>query len=227
MQTKKNYHGFTLLELLLALFIFAIISLILTATLHNILSNQSRLQQHNQSFTELQMALLLLSRDFEQIVNRPIINYSGTQEAALIGYTQQTTFTHTGLANPKNLEHRSTLQRTRYRLESGKLIREAWPVLDQAPRTQPQKRILLNNVTDLQFSYLSQQGRLEKLWPANDKQKNQLPRAIQIFIVTQEWGKITQLFIVPTEAPIETSALEQKPAGALQQGNSNELPSKP
>jgi general secretion pathway protein J len=218
---KRSEGGFTLLEILLALFIFAIISLILTATLHNILNNQSRLQQRSQSFAEVQITLMLFSRDFEQIVNRPILNFSGTPETALVGYAQQITFTHAGFDNPGNVEHRSTLQRARYRLESGKLIREVWPVLDQSPHTQPTKRILMKDITDLRFSYLTEQGRLEKIWPGNDKEKNKLPRAIQVYLMTKQWGKISQLFIIPVETITQDNEARKKLTETRPQGNGN------
>jgi len=203
-KNQKN-KGFTLLEILIALAIFAIISLILSSALHNILGNQSRVEEHNQEFTQLQLTLLLLSRDIEQSVNRPIINSFGLEENAFLGNSQQITFTHTGYNNPNNQERRSTLQRSRYRFENGMLIRETWPVLDQSPHTQPVKRILLKHISDLRFSFLNQEGRFEKLWPsANDKQKTPLPRAVKIYLSVKKWGNITQLYLIPVEPAEQT-----------------------
>src|SRR5262245_43807125 len=138
--------AFTLFEILIALFIFTIVSLITASTLHIVLNNQARLKTQSHAFSELAFALLLIARDTEQAVNRPILNNHSEQEPAFLANSQQMTFTHAGLMNPFNQLLRSTLQRTRYRIEMGNLIRDTWPMLDQAQNSQPIARVLLHDV---------------------------------------------------------------------------------
>ena len=77
----KN-KGFTLLEILIALFIFTILSMMLVKSLHSVIDLSSRTDQHATRLRQMQMALLILSRDIEQIVDRPIFIASGAKEAS-------------------------------------------------------------------------------------------------------------------------------------------------
>jgi len=197
MNNKNN--GFTLLEILIALFVFAIVSLMMVSALHNILNNQSRVEQRSKSFAELQLALLLLENDLEQTINRPILNAHGDQEAAFLGDATNITFTHTGLSNPFNQLHRSTLQRVSYQFSEKKLTRVVWPVLDQAPHTQSSQKLLLNDISDLRFTFMDQENHFQKEWPPTDKQKTSLPRAVQISFTLKSRGKITQFYLIPVQ----------------------------
>jgi general secretion pathway protein J len=192
--------GFTLLEIILALFIFSIISIVLIRGLHTVLTAQSATEKSAARFAKVQIALTLISRDFEQIIDRPITNSTGTLENSLIGNQTNVTFTHAGLVNPMGQLLRSTLQRTRYQATNGNLIRESWQVLDQAPNSLPSSRILLNNVTELHFEYLDKDGHFHNKWPPPENQQQagtEMPKAIKIFIALQDWGKITQLYLIP------------------------------
>jgi type II secretion system protein J len=65
--------GFTLLEILIALFIFTIVSMILVSALHNVLNNQAATEKKAHQLAKLQIAMLLMSRDIEQTIrtNKP------------------------------------------------------------------------------------------------------------------------------------------------------------
>src|SRR6185312_5679581 len=107
---NRHDYGFTLLEIIIALFIFSIVSIIIVSALHNVLNTQAATEKKAARLAELQIALLLLSRDIEQTVNRPIVNASGMLEG-FIGSSHTITFTHAGFVNPFGQLQRSTLQR--------------------------------------------------------------------------------------------------------------------
>src|SRR3990167_6001988 len=77
--------GFTLVEVLIALFIFAIVSSIIAVALRSVIDAQSGTQKSAAQFRTLEMAWVILANDFEQAVNRPIINVDGREEAAFLG----------------------------------------------------------------------------------------------------------------------------------------------
>lgn len=193
----KQSTGFTLLEIMIALFIFAIVSMILVSALHNILNEQSDVEKKAARLAQLQITLLLLSRDIEQTIDRPITNAAGKTEDFL-GAPHAITFTHAGLANPFGTIHRATLQRTRYQIENHHLIRMTWPVLDQTTKTVSDSRNLLNHLddTDLTFEYLDSKGTFQTTWPPRDKQEAKLPRAVRVSINIPNWGNITQLYLI-------------------------------
>jgi general secretion pathway protein J len=189
--------GFTLLEILSALFFVTIVSIIIVGGLHVVLNNQAATEKSADRFNALQMTLLLMTRDFEQAINRPITNAKGMMETSLIGTPRQVTFTHAGFSNPFGTLPRSTLQRTQYRVDKENLIRDIWPVLDQTPKSLPSERILLNTVADLRLEYLDSQKHFQDHWPPSNQPQAGLPLAIRATLTLKNWGKIVQIYRLP------------------------------
>lgn len=206
-RNPKKIIGFTLLEILVALFIFTIIAVIMTRSLHTVFENEAVSEKHATRLAELQMAMLLFSRDIEQGIDRPIQNTQRNTEAALIGTAKTIAFTHGGLANPLGDANRSTLQRTAYFIEDNHLIRETWDVLDQAPKSKSSNRKLLSDVDSLRFDYLDDENHYNDRWPpANKPKASAFPKAVKISLTLAHWGTISQVYITPGRslAPIQT-----------------------
>ncbi len=197
----RKINGFTLLEIIIALFIFSIVSIIVVSALHNVLTTQAALDKKTARLAELQFALLLLSRDLEQTINRPVINAKNTAEG-FIGTAHTVTFTHAGFANPFGQLPRSTLQRTRYVFQQNTLIRQTWPTLDLARAVNPDARLLLKNVTEFHFDYLDAKKQFQPTWPPRDQPQAILPLAVRVSLTLSNWGKIIQLYIIPGQ-PLE------------------------
>jgi general secretion pathway protein J len=202
--------GFTLLEILIALFIFTILSLMMVGGLHSVINAQSGSEDKAERLRKLQMVLLVMSRDIEQAINRPIIDANGREEAAFVGTPQSMVFTHAGFANPAGAVARSTLQRTGYLWSELALSRLTWPVLDQAPQTKPHSRRLLTDVPEMQFQFLDKQGRFHDNWPLEDGDDEPLPRGVRIIMTVVNWGKLSELYLIAAQAGKNTQ-LPQKP----------------
>lgn len=208
---QRKQSGFTLLEILIALFIFTILSLMMVGGLRSVINAQSGSEDKAERTRKLQMVLLVMSRDIEQTVNRPIINATGREEAAFVGTPTSMMFTHAGFANPTGAVARSTLQRTGYTWSEEKLSRLTWPVLDQAPETTTHSRRLLSGVTSLQFQYLDKEGRFHDNWPMEEGGGEQpLPRGVRIVMTLAKWGKMSQLYLIVAQAS-KNIQLPQKP----------------
>lgn len=206
---QNKISGFTLLEILVALFIFTILSLMLASGLRTVIDAEASTEAHAERLRVLQMTLLLMSRDIEQTVNRPILNAAGHQDPAFIGDSKGFSFTHGGLANPDATIARSSLQRTAYTWQDNRIWRTSWLVLDQAPASQPHKRPLLTNVTAASFEYLDGAGKLQPNWPSSGENNQPLPRAVKITLTLDKWGTLSQLYLIsatPSQgAPTSTS----------------------
>ncbi len=197
---KKNTSGFTLIEILIALFIFSIVALIMTTALHNTLNAQSATEKKSAQLAALQITLSLLTRDIEQIIDRPAMTAAGTYEN-FTGTTNSMTFIHTGLPNPNWQLTRPTLQRTRWELNNQQqLQRLNFPLPDQANNQLPDARIFLSSIHTLTFSYLDNKGQFHSTWPpekTEDTPPARLPRAIRISLSLENQGRLTQLIIIP------------------------------
>ena len=190
--------GFTLIEIMLALFIFAIVALIATSVLHNILSSRKQLAMHSIQLSQLQTAVSLLQQDLSQIINRPIYDNIGNTEPALVGLFQQIDFTRGGFVNPMRSEERSNLQRVAYFIRDNHLIRASWPHLDQTAQDSPNEKIILAHVGTIEFGYLDNSNGFRQSWfmSNNNAKKTNLPRAIKVTLILQKEGKIELLIPV-------------------------------
>lgn len=191
-----NLFGFTLLEILIALFVFTLLSLILAGALHNVIQSQEGAERTAAYLRKTQIVWLILSRDIEQTINRPILTKEGKTQIAFIGKANGFIFTHMGMANLR--EKTSTLQRTQYYWDKKSLWRITWPVLDQVPETQMMKRILLSNVDNASFYYIDTKGRMHMKWPiaaTNDP----LPSAVRISLSVAK-GRMSQTYVISAQS---------------------------
>ena len=195
---RSSAYGFTLVEILIALFIFAIVSSIVAVSLRTVIDAQSGTERSSTEFRNLEMAWIIIANDIEQAVNRPIFNAEGREEAAFIGAQSSMTFTHMGWRNPHGKLLRSTLQRTRYQLQGHSLLREIWSMLDQGDGARPSARPLLQNVASLYFQYLDDQGRVSEIWPVvQQAAPTPLPRAVRVILALTDGRKMSQLYVIP------------------------------
>ena len=192
--------GFTLLEILVALFIFTFVAIIMTHGLRIVANAESTTEAHAERLSALQTTLLIFSRDVEQTIDRPVKNAGEQQEPSFVGKRITVSLTHGGYANPLGKLNRSTLQRTTYHLANHQLVRSSWQTLDQASQGPEDSRTLLSDVDDLQFSYVDGKGKRYRTWPDADPTNTPgLPRAVEIKLTLTHWGTITQLYLIDAQ----------------------------
>ena len=75
--TKNSTLGFTLLELLVAIVIFSLMSVMAYGGLFNVLTGNEVITQQEKSLKELQRTMMFFERDIRQIVPRPRSTDSG------------------------------------------------------------------------------------------------------------------------------------------------------
>lgn len=209
--TRQRQSGFTLIEMLVAIAIFAIMATMAYGGLSAVLETRESVTAALERSRAMQMAVWRIRRDIVQVVTRPIRDQFGDHQPAVFGTPAAgLTITHNGWRNPLD-RPRSSLQRTRYRLdEDGNLVRAHWPTLDRAPETKPITTMLIENVESLEWRYLNADGKWLDRWPANASGFGTtpaqlraaggqfvLPRAIELRIETQAWGELRLLFMVP------------------------------
>ncbi len=150
----KTAAGFTLLELMVAISIFAIISLLTMGGLSNILDTQAHTEKSLQRLTHMQMVFTIMSRELRQISLRPVRDEYGAFNPAISHKTSDDIngieFTHQGRFT---LGDNVSLQRVAYYLEDRQLVKKVWQVLDRVEDTQPVKQTVLDNIDELDFSF--------------------------------------------------------------------------
>lgn len=203
--------GFTLLELLVAMAIFAIVGVLALGGLNTVLTQQDIARRELAELSKIQRAMRLLIGDFSQInprwVRDPFLGDSA--EAPLIGAGRGdfiVRMTRDGWPNPYGIQARGTLQRVQYRLDDRKLMREYWPMPDATLATQPRSETLLEGVESLKIEYCGQAqqdaspDQCIEQWPPPDLEKGEAvgnPRAIRFTLEIDGWGKLERLAEVP------------------------------
>jgi general secretion pathway protein J len=200
-QTFRYNAGFTLLELLVAMAIFALLSVMAYAGLSTVLSANQILDTNMERLTEVQRSVTLLSRDIRQTINRAIRDTYGDTKQPLIGATTLDTLgtpvvelTRTGYANPLGTK-RSFLQRVAYHVEEETLYRNSWRVLDQAQDSEADVLAICHDVKSLVLRYLDQEDAWHEQWPPSDPdyQGVVLPKAIEVSLELTDWGNVVRL----------------------------------
>lgn len=197
---SAQQRGFTLLEIIIAVGIFAVISALAYGGLNTVLRSAHKTEAVAADLQKLQLAISILQQDLSQITNRPVRNEFGEREAALLSpaaFGRLISFTRRGWKNPAE-RPRSTLQRVAYRLDGTRLIREYWPQLDAAPGTETRQVPLLDGVTEVRFRFMDEQQKWRNEWPPLSATKKLLapPVAVEITLVTEKWGSIPRLFVL-------------------------------
>lgn len=194
----KSQLGFTLLEILVALFIFTILSMMMAGALHTVIDAQSGSERSAERLREMQLVLVRISRDVEQTVNRPIKTKDGQDAAAFYGTYKGFAFTHGGMAGQSNKHH--VLQRAQYIWSDHSLWRMVWDVLDQAANSpKPSQRKILSKVSDAKFEYLDSKNKFHASWPVTEMANQPLPRAVRMTLTLENWGTIRQIYVIPAE----------------------------
>jgi len=201
-QRYKN-SGFTLLEVLVALAVFSVMSIMAYGGLKTVLNARNGTERAAERLTELQMAFILIQQDMQHMAPRSIRSeFYGMKEDALevdSGLEYPIAFTRGGNSNPYR-PHRSGFYRVGYQLEEEELRRLVWPTLDRAVGNVPQAKVLLHGVSEVTFSFLDENDNWINTWPppgAQNMSKDLLPKAIEMVIVLDDWGTITRLFSMP------------------------------
>jgi len=200
--TVRTAQGFTLLEVMVAIIIFALMAAIAYSGLNNVLLARTKTEEHSRDLQQLQSAMNWLARDIEQTIDRGVRSEYGEPLAPLIGNDFEgylIELTRDGWRNPAN-HARSNLQRVAYAVRDQKLVRAYWRVLDRAEDSKPYEQALLDGVTGIEIRYLTDGDEWQTSWPpealGTGTPTATLPRAVEVNIDTKLFGKITRLFRV-------------------------------
>jgi len=195
-------QGFTLLELLIASIIFAIMAIMAYGGLNNVLSNSKVSEQALKRLQQTQRSVSILNRDLSQIMQRSIRDeYGNTQPYLSAGNNLDylVEFSRGGRVNPANLL-RSSLLRVAYRFEEDKLIRLQWQQLDRAQGIEPKQTTLIDDIENVTLRFLDNNGEWQEQWPPLNTASGEAqttttkPAAIEIVMQLKDWGDIRRLY---------------------------------
>ena len=193
-KSTNSQKGFTLLELLVAMVIFSLMSVMAYGGLSNVITGNEVIASQEKRLKELQRTMMFLERDIRQLVPRPRNTGSGNVLAKAFDYGLDSDglveFTRAGNPNPIGMA-RSSLQRVRYDLEEKVLIRKSWALVDHID-LEPTSMNLIKEVESLELRLLDSNNE----WQDNWTEQKLIPKAVEITINHAHWGKIQRIIPV-------------------------------
>jgi len=184
-------RGFTLLELMIAISITAVIGIISATMLSGTIANHVQVMAEEKKLLTLERALHIIRSDIEQIALRPVIqdifhtdtfvpyidknHFKG--DASLLEFSRYHRY-------PGSSRIEQKLVRVRYLLENRQLFRESINTDFPSPNQVWQKQLILTGVNQLDFAYFFDRW---ESFLANDKK---YPLAIRLTLQTDNWQNI-------------------------------------
>ena len=209
---NNRASGFTLLEILVAIGIFALFSAMAYGSLLRILDTRDRLETEQNFWRGITLSLMQIEEDLGKARPRTVRNAGGlpVPEPAFRGQPVDSR----ALGEPSLIftrggqivigdGARSDLQRVGYRLRERTLARLVWPALDQAPASEPRELPLIDAVEEMRVRFYAPAGGWVDIWPpaqtggqTGAQTNNELPEAVEMTLKIEGRGEIMRIFRV-------------------------------
>ena len=150
---NNSQRGFTLIEVLVSLFIFSIISIGATTALTQSLKTKEQLASVMDKLSEINIARTIIKNDISAITLRASRDELGDKRpySLFSDSTVLLSFTRRGLENPGGLEKRGDLERVNYVFEEGSLIRVSYEHENPGQMPNTYRLVLLKSIKDIKI----------------------------------------------------------------------------
>ncbi len=192
---RRSVFGFTLIEVLIAMSIFAFLSAMTFQALEGSLRVQERVERHADSLNAFQVAWTVILHDFINLARRPIRGTFGDLQRAFVQKDGDCEVSFTRTSGEGSIFFaRAGLQRISYCLQDGNLYRLVWPVLDRVQVTEPQKALLMEDVDTFTMEIDSPLNAINSEDPVDPREYEFLPQGKIIIEIETAEGVFTRWF---------------------------------
>ncbi|MGF1778609.1 type II secretion system minor pseudopilin GspJ [Vibrio nomapromontoriensis] len=211
MQNNRNgapSRGFTLIEVLVAMAIFASLSVAAYQVVNQVQRSNELSQERSARLQEIQRAFVYLDSDFRQIALRQFRHEGEAPLSALMIWQQNlldsdskgVLFTRLGWMNPQSQFPRGEVAKIGYRLKEDKLERLWWRYPDTSVGELPVILPILTKVNTFELRFYNGDS-----WSKEWQQELTLPQAVEVTLELEDYGKITRIYLTPN-GTVNTSA---------------------
>jgi len=201
--SKRLCGGFTLIEVLVAMAIFGVLTILAYMSLAQTFQSADILNARMDRLQSIQRTIRYLSNDLASASPRPVRSDVGDTYMPAVMVSAANDFalavTHGGWPNPAGLP-RSTQQRSVYLLEDGKLFRVYYNVLDSTYASNAISTEILDGVESLEFRLMQDNSEVTNQWPPDGAQgrgaDRMRPRAVEIILTLENEGEIRRIIEV-------------------------------
>lgn len=204
----KYFSGFTLLEMLIAIAIFAMLGIAANSVLSTVMKNDEVTKEFADRLKSLQQGFGALERDLGQMVARTPRSFDGSRSSQffqvgdniLDSDTEALMFYRLGWLNPDGMLPRGSLQSVAYVVQNGRLERWYYPYPEPISGAEPLKSMVIDHVISIEYSFYID-GKWQK-----EADGTVMPRGIAMEIELEGLGKIQRRFLLPKGAPATKSS---------------------
>jgi general secretion pathway protein J len=202
---RSGVRGFTLIEVIIAIAVFAVFSALAYGALIQLLENRTRVEAERTFWREITLGFVRLQQDLALARNRPIRDVDGNDRAAFMGleraneFLDEPRFEFTRGGVLTSVGATTDLQRIGYRLQKDELMRLAWPVLDRAPTTKAVAAPILRGVEAFDVRFYANGAWVDQ-WPplgaGGNNQVPPLPEGVEVTVRIKGRGEYKRTFLV-------------------------------
>ncbi|MCL2297088.1 MAG: type II secretion system minor pseudopilin GspJ [Proteobacteria bacterium] len=196
-------RGFTLVEILIALMIFSVISVLAYRATAALTDGELRLTQEAAHWRAIEQVFTRLEADVRQALPRPLAEGGHTlppwrgqhepQRRVELQFARAAPGLPTTVSTARGQRMAYVWQRNE---NGGALELLYWPAFDNLPNTAPQRYLLLDGIAYFRLDYLSRNGDWIDEWPPADKTTSDapLPRAVRVQLAAADGAVVERLF---------------------------------
>ncbi|WP_114766059.1 type II secretion system minor pseudopilin GspJ [Vibrio rhodolitus] len=197
-QGRKRLLGFTLIEVLIAMAIFAFMAIGAQQVLSQIYRSNDISQQRSERLKTLQRALVFLDNDFRQMALRQMRtngeeasdNLLEWRDYLLDSDLKGVMFTRSGWHNPAQQFPRGEVTKVGYRVKEGVLERIWWHYPDTPAGQQGAEMPLIDQVEEFDLRFFD-----GKQWSNSWDKALSLPTAVEVMLRFKDYGEIKRVYL--------------------------------
>jgi general secretion pathway protein J len=205
---RRPAAGFTLIEQLVAIVIFAVLSGIAYRALSVVLDSRRHIDRENHKWREVALFLARLEQDVATAVPRPVRDAGDAVAPAEAGTPVPArmqdgllVLTRTAFAAAPGATE--SPRRLGYRLRGYTVELIMWTVLDQGPRTEPTVVAALRDVKQMEVRFLDRRGQWHAQWPPTGAGSPQraVPAGVEVALTLTSGERLVRLMPTATRQP--------------------------
>ncbi|MEW6766158.1 MAG: type II secretion system minor pseudopilin GspJ [Pseudomonadota bacterium] len=195
---NSRNSGFTLLELLVAIAVFAFLAAMAYGGLSAMMRTAEGTGAAREGLAQLQRGLRVLDEDMRYVINRGARDGLGTPQPAFAsGSDGQTLLEFTRTSRPREGLQPAPLERVRYWLDGTTLVRQSWSPPDAA-RLEPDTVLTLwRDVESIRLDFIDASLQSRPVWPPPNVNIPGLPRAVDLRLRLKASEEFRRLMVLP------------------------------
>ncbi len=198
--TRSKQSGFTLIEVLVSIAIFASLSVAAYQVVSQVQRSNMLSQERTQRLNELQRAMVMMDNDFRQMAMRQMRTNGEEPSSQLIFWSDYlldsdakgVMFSRLGWHNPQQQFPRGEVTKVGYRLKDNVLQRIWWRYPDTPVGQEGLVTPLLTQVESFDMRFYD-----GKSWQKNWAKNRELPKAVSVILDLKDYGEITRTYLTP------------------------------